>query len=625
MSHNQFSLLTEKRFLPFFITQALGALNDNVFKNALMILISFKIADQLPFNSDIAVNVAAILFILPFFIFSAIAGQLAEKFEKSASIRKIKLAEIIIMSLAVAGIYLENVYWLLFVLFLMGFQSAIFGPLKYGLLPQHLDTDELVGGNALVESGTFIAILLGTIIGGALMTIEGDWSLYLSIALLTFAILGYFSSRYIPSTPAVAPELKINWNTFTEIHRNFKFMATDKAVFLAILGISWFWFYGAVYLAQIPNYTKSTLAGDESVATLFLTAFTVGIGVGSMLCEKLSAGRVEVGLVPIGAFGLSLFGYDLYLANSASGLEPLYNWSAFLEQANAWRILIDAALIGAFGGLFTVPLYALVQKVGDKKHMSRLIAGLNIMNAFFMVVSGGFAILLLGSGLSIPELFLTTSIINILVAIYIFVKAPEFIFRFITWLLVNTIYRIRNTNLDVIPKHGAGVLVCNHVSFIDALIIAGYCKRNVRFVMYHKIFKAPVIGWFFRMAKAIPIAPAHEDKKLMEKAFNQIAAELEDGKMVCIFPEGKLTPDGEIGEFKKGIEKIIERTPVPVYPLALQGLWGSWFSRINGNAMTGWPKKFMAKIKLVAGDPVEAEQVNATLLYDKVKALKESC
>ncbi|MCW8879882.1 MAG: MFS transporter, partial [Kangiellaceae bacterium] len=341
MSHNQFSLLTEKRFLPFFITQALGALNDNVFKNALMILISFKIADQLPFNSDIAVNVAAILFILPFFIFSAIAGQLAEKFEKSASIRKIKLAEIIIMSLAVAGIYLENVYWLLFVLFLMGFQSAIFGPLKYGLLPQHLDTDELVGGNALVESGTFIAILLGTIIGGALMTIEGDWSLYLSIALLTFAILGYFSSRYIPSTPAVAPELKINWNTFTEIHRNFKFMATDKAVFLAILGISWFWFYGAVYLAQIPNYTKSTLAGDESVATLFLTAFTVGIGVGSMLCEKLSAGRVEVGLVPIGAFGLSLFGYDLYLANSASGLEPLYNWSAFLEQANAWRILID--------------------------------------------------------------------------------------------------------------------------------------------------------------------------------------------------------------------------------------------------------------------------------------------
>ena len=625
MSHNQFSLLTEKRFLPFFITQALGALNDNVFKNALMILISFKIVDQLPFDSDIAVNVAAILFILPFFIFSAIAGQLAEKFEKSASIRKIKVAEIIIMSMAVAGIYFENVYWLLFVLFLMGFQSAIFGPLKYGLLPQHLHTDELVGGNALVESGTFIAILLGTIIGGALMTIEGDWSLYLSIALLTFAILGYFSSRYIPKTPAVAPELKINWNTFTEIHRNFKFMAQDRAVFLAILGISWFWFYGAVYLAQIPNYTKSTLAGDESVATLFLTAFTVGIGIGSMLCEKLSAGRVEVGLVPIGAFGLSLFGYDLYLANSASGLEPIYNWSSFLEQPNAWRVLIDAALIGAFGGLFTVPLYALVQKIGDKKHMSRLIAGLNIMNAFFMVVSGGFAILVLGSGLSIPELFLATSLINILVAIYIFVKAPEFIFRFITWLLVNTIYRIRNANLDIIPKHGAGVLVCNHVSFIDALIIAGYCKRNVRFVMYHKIFKAPVIGWFFKMAKAIPIAPAHEDKDLMDKAFDQIAAELEDGKMVCIFPEGKLTPDGEIGEFKKGIERIIAATPVPVYPLALEGLWGSWFSRKNGNAMTGWPRKFMAKIKLVAGEPIEAEQVNAALLYDKVKALKESC
>ncbi|WP_444995585.1 MFS transporter [Aliikangiella sp. IMCC44359] len=624
MSNSQFSLLKEKRFLPFFITQALGALNDNVFKNALVILLSYETATKLPIKSEIAVNMAAILFILPFFIFSATAGQLAEKYEKSRSIRYVKLAEIIIMMFAVVGLYLQNFYILFAVLFLMGFQSAIFGPLKYGLLPQQLHTEELVGGNALVESGTFLAILLGTIIGGTIMTIEENSVLFLSVTLISVSAIGYLSSRKIPLTPAVVSDLKINWNPITEIHRNFKFMLTNKTVFLAILGISWFWFYGAVYLTQIPNYTKSTLAGDKSVATLFLTAFSIGIGIGSMLCEKLSAGRIEVGLVPIGAFGLSFFGYDLYMANTASGLSPMYDYVQFFWLEGSWRILIDAILIGIFGGLFTVPLYALVQQRGDKEHMSRLIAGLNIMNAFFMVISGGFAILLLSLGLTIPELFLATACINVLVAIYIFTKAPEFIFRFITWLLVNTIYRIQNHNLQVVPKHGACVIVCNHVSFVDALIIAGYCKRNIRFVMYHKIFKAPIIGWFFKMANAIPIAPAHENKKLMKTAFDKIAKELENGEVVCIFPEGKLTPDGEIGEFKKGIEKIIERNPVPVIPMALKGLWGSWFSRFNGKVMKGIPRKFMAKIQLLAGPPVEAKDVSAAYLYQQVKNLKDS-
>jgi 1-acyl-sn-glycerol-3-phosphate acyltransferase len=621
MSHNQFDLLKERRFLPFFITQSLGALNDNVFKNALIIMLSFKAADALPFDSSVLVNVAAILFILPFFLFSATAGQLAEKYEKSHSIRVIKLAEICIMILAVVGLYLDNFYWLLFVLFLMGFQSSIFGPLKYGLLPQHLRTEELVGGNALVETGTFMSILLGTIIGGAVIAIGGHGVIYLSIILLTVALLGYFTSTKIPNTPAVVPNLKINWNPITETYKNFNFMRTNKTVFLSILGISWFWFYGAVFLAQIPNYTKTTLAGDETVATLFLTAFSIGIGIGSILCEKLSAGRVEVGLVPVGAFGLSFFGYDLYLANTASGLEPIYNYAQFFWLEGSWRVLFDASMIGIFGGMFTVPLYALVQQIGDKNHMSRLIAGLNIMNALFMVISGGFAILLLQNNFTIPELFMVSACINALVSIYIFVKAPEFIFRFITWLLVNTLYRIRNNNLQAIPKHGACVLVCNHVSFIDALIISGYCKRNIRFVMYHKIFKIPILGAFFKMANAIPIAPAHEDKTLMQSAFDKIANELDNGEVVCIFPEGKITADGKTNEFKTGIEKIIQRSPVPVIPLALKGLWGSWFSRKNGPAMTGMPKKFMAKIELLAGEPIIANDVSAKLLFNKVNEL----
>ncbi len=622
MSHNQFSLLKEKRFLPFFITQALGALNDNVFKNALIILVSFTTATRLGLDAGLLVNLAAILFILPFFLFSATSGQLADKYEKSRSIRYIKFAEIIIMAGAITGFYLDNVYLLLGILFLMGFQSALFGPLKYGLLPQHLHTEELIGGNALVESGTFLAILLGTILGGVFIAMGADGMNYLYASLLTFAVAGFLASRKIPNTPAVNPELKINWNPVTETIRNFKFMATNKTVFLAILGISWFWFYGAVYLAQIPNYTKSTLAGDESVAILFLTAFSVGIGIGSIFCEKLSAGRVEVGLVPVGAIGLSVFGYDLYLTNSASELTPTFNYVQFFWLDGSWRVLIDATLIGISGGLFTVPLYALVQQVGDKKHMSRLFAGLNIMNAFFMVISGIFAIALLQAGLTIPQIFLTTAIINIFVAIYIFFKAPLFIVRFITWLLVNTIYRIKNNNLNLIPKHGGCVLVCNHVSFIDALIIAGYCKRNIRFVMYHKIFKAPLIGPFFKMAKAIPIAPALENKKLMQSAFDKIAQELENGEVVCVFPEGQLTADGNVGEFKKGIEKIIQRTPVPVIPMALKGLWGSWFSRYNGKAMSGMPRKFMARVNIIAGNPVPPEEVSADMLYKKVSALK---
>lgn len=622
MSHNQFSLLKERRFLPFFITQALGAINDNIFKNALVIMLSYTAAEALSLDSGTAVNIAAILFILPFFLFSAIAGQLAEKYEKSRSIRFIKLAEVIIMTLAALGLYFENFYWLLFVLFLMGFQSAIFGPIKYGLLPQHLHTDELVGGNALVETGTFLSILLGTIIGGAVVAAGENVALYLSVIILSISVLGFLSSKKIPETPAIAPQLCVNWNPLTETYRNFKFMLTNRTVFLSVLGISWFWFYGAVFLTQIPSYTKSTLAGDESVATLLLTAFSIGIGIGAILCERLSAGRTEVGLVPLGAFGLSFFAYDLYFTNTASNLQPMYNFVQFLELEGSWRILIDASLIGAFGGLFTVPLYTLIQQFGDKKHLSRLFAGNNIMNAFFMVISGIFAISLLQSNFSIPELFFITASINIFVAAYIFIQAPEFILRFVVWLLINTLYRMRNTNLEVIPKKGACVLVCNHVSFVDALIIAGYCKRNIRFVMHHTIFNAPIIGHFFKLANAIPIAPIYENRLLQEKAFDKIASELENGKVICIFPEGKLTADGKMNVFKIGIEKIIKRTPVPVIPLALKGLWGSWFSRFNGRAMKGFPRKFMAKVQLIAGEPVAPEDVSAAMLFDKVSELK---
>ena len=618
---HQFTLLRQRRFLPFFLTQALGALNDNIFKNALVILIGFRGISALGMDSKLLVTAAAVIFILPFFLFSATVGQFADKFEKSRSIRIIKLAEIGIMLLATLGLYLDNPILLLSVLFLMGVQSTVFGPIKYGLLPQHLNEDELVGGNALVESGTFLAILIGTIIGGAIASLQSDIALWLSATVLVVSIMGFFTSAKIPNTPSVAPELKINWNPISETIINLKFLTTNKVVFLAILGISWFWFYGAVFLAQIASYTQYSLAGKETVATLVLAVFSIGIGIGSVLCERLSNGRVEIGLVPIGAIGLSFFAIDLYHANPQTGMEAIYSWKEFMNLPDSWRVLFDIAFIGIFGGIYTVPLYSLVQQRSDEKHLSRVIAGNNILNALFMVVSGLFSMLLLSNGFSIPQLFLFTGLINILVAIYVFTKAPEFIARFITWCLINSLYRIRQLNLSSIPKKGGCVIVSNHVSFVDALIIGGYCKRNVKFVMDHRIFKLPIIGLFFKMVGAIPIAPARENKELMTAAFDKIANALEQGEVVCIFPEGKLTADGKLGEFKQGIEKIVQRTPVPVVPMALKGLWGSWFSRKNGTAMTGIPKQFMSKIELIVGELIPAEEVTRHTLRERVFAL----
>lgn len=621
-NESQFKLLGERRFLPFFVTQALGALNDNIFKNALLIMIAFRSVEELGVDSGILVNAASILFILPFFLFSATLGQFADKFEKSRSVRRIKLLEILIMMLAVVALFLDNLVFLISVLFLLGLQSAAFGPIKYGILPQHLKREELTGGNGLIEMGTFISILLGTLLGGILISLDTYAVELLSIVLLAVAVCGYLASRHIPDTPAVAGDLSINWNPVSQTIQMFKYIRGSRSVMLSILGIAWFWFYGSVFLAQIPNYTQFTLGGDETVTTLILASFAIGVGAGSMLCERLSNGRVEPGLVPLGAFGLSLFTIHLYMGNPDSALAGTTGASEFLRSWGNIRLLIDIVFIGASGGIFTVPLYAMVQSRSERSHLSRVVSGSNILNAFFMVMSGLYAIILISLEFSVPQMFLITAIVNIAIAVFIFRQVPEFIFRSIIWLGIRFLYRVRCENLDHIPREGGCVLVANHVSFVDALVIAGSCKRNVRFVMYHKIFNAPVVGAIFRMANAIPIAPANEDRRLMKSAFNEIDRALSRGHVVCIFPEGKLTRDGEIDKFRKGIERIVSHNEVPVIPLALKGLWKSWFSRRRGSAMSGLPGYFRGKIELVAGAPVPAEQVTAPGLEELVKRLR---
>ncbi|WMS85849.1 MFS transporter [Pleionea litopenaei] len=621
MAENQYQLLKQKRFFPFFITQALGAFNDNVYKNSLVTLFTYTAVSSAQ-NEGFLVNLAAIIFILPFFLFSATSGQFAEKYSKAKSIRNIKLLEIGIMLLACVGFYLQSVNFLLFVLFLMGLQSTLFGPIKYSIMPQYLKEKELVGANGLVEMSTFLAILLGLILGIALTNLEPYGRIAICSVVVLISLVGYWSSRQIPVLPAVEPTLKINWNPITETAKTFKYVKSNRTVMLSVLGISWFWFFGATILAQLPTFSKSTLGGDEYVYMLLMAAFSVGIGLGSLLCEKMSGRKVEIGLVPFGAIGMTLFSIDIYFTNHTTDALPILSATEFLQHWNNWHVLIDATLIGVFGGFFIVPLYALIQQRCPKNHVSRVIAGNNILNALFMVLSGITALILLSLNFSIPEIILITGILNAVVSIYIFTVVPEFLMRFLVWILINLLYRIRLTGLNKIPDEGAAVIVCNHVSFMDALIIAGCCRRPVRFVMDHRIFKTPILSFIFKTAKAIPIAPAKENPELMNKAFDQVAEYLEEGELVCIFPEGKITSTGEINTFKAGIEKIIARTPVPVIPMALSGLWGSFFSRKDGPAMGTIPKRFWSKIAVTIGQVVPSSEVSAAHLQQQVSQLR---
>jgi 1-acyl-sn-glycerol-3-phosphate acyltransferase len=621
---NQFGLLRERRFLPFFLTQALGAFNDNVFRNATVLLIGFEMGlstEQITTYS----NVAPALFILPFFLFSASAGQIAEMFEKTRVIRFVKLFEIAAMSIAAFGFLTHSATILLSVLFLMGVHSTLFGPIKYAILPQALRMDELVGGNGLVEMGTSLAILLGMMLGGTLIAAAGTIGpLLASIAVILIAVAGYLVCLGIPSAPASAPELRFNWNFFTETARAIGFVARNRTVFNAVLGISWFWFFGIVFTAQLPNYTKLYLGGTDGVYILALGLFSVGTGIGSLLCERLSGHKVEIGLVPFGSIGLTVFGVDLYFARpqlaTLTGLDP---W-AFLVAPGNWRIALDLAVIGLFAGFYIVPLFALVQSRAERSQLSRIIAGNNILNALFMVVASVLSGVLLNvAHLSIPQLFLAAALMNAVVAAYIFTLVPEFLLRFIDWILINTLYRITPSNLQNIPDEGAVLLVCNHVSFMDPLIILGSVRRPVRFVMYYKIFETPLIKYVFRAAKAIPIASAKEDPQIMQRAFEEVDKELALGNIVCIFPEGGITRDGDIQGFRPGLEKILARRPVPVVPLALRGLWGSIFSRRDSAlGRLRVPRRFRSRIELVAGVPFPAAQATATLLEAQVRALR---
>jgi 1-acyl-sn-glycerol-3-phosphate acyltransferase len=620
---NQFGLLGERRFGPFFATQFLGAFNDNVFKNALVILIAYQVTDTGGLQPDVLINLAGALFILPFFVFSATAGQLADKYDKARVIRAVKLFEIGIAVLGGIALARHNVALLLVTLFLFGFQSTLFGPVKYSILPRTLRHEELVGGNGIVEMGTSIAILAGTIVGGLLIALSSGPGIVVPALIIVVAVSGYVASRFVPEVPSADPGLRIGWNPARETWALFGFARRNRTVFLSILGVSWFWFFGFMLLSQFPVYAKDILGGDEHVATLLLTALSLGIGAGSLLCERMSGHKVELGLVPFGSIGLTVFALDLSFAGAQSAGGALVGAGAFVAQPGSARVLFDLLMIGLFGGFFIVPLYALIQSRAEPQHQSRIIAANNVLNAVFMVAAALVAALFLQLGVRVPQLFLLTAVLNAAVAVYIYTLVPEFLMRFLAWLLVHSIYRVEKSGLENIPEQGPAVLVCNHVSFVDAVVIMAACRRPIRFVMDHNIFRTPVLNFIFRTGGAIPIASGRESPETLERAYDEIAQALAAGDLVCIFPEGRITDTGELNAFRSGISRIVEKTPVPVVPMALRGLWGSFFSRKGGRAMARLSQlRPFSKVALVAAAPWAPEAVTPEGLQAEVLALR---
>jgi 1-acyl-sn-glycerol-3-phosphate acyltransferase len=623
MNHaNQFSLLGQRRFAPFFWVQFLGAGNDNVFKFAFTVMVTYQLQVSWLPPSQAGLVIGA-LFILPFLLFSATSGQLADKFPKEALIRFVKTLEIAIMAVAAWGFVQENVPLLLACVFLMGLHSTLFGPVKFAYLPQHLNERELTGGNGMVEMGTFVAILLGNVAGGLLIALPQVGSQYVAAACLLLAVLGRATAQAIPASPATDPGLAINWNPFTETWRNLRLAHGNVVVFRSLLGISWMWFFGAVFLSQFPVFAREVLHGNEQVASLLLVVFSVGVGTGALLCEMLSRRHVEIGLVPLGAIGMTVFSVDLYFASRALPPAEALGLSAFLAQPAHWRVLADLFMLSLFAGIYSVPMYALIQLRSQPTHRARIIAANNILNALFMIVSSLMVGALLAAGLTVPEVFLVVGLLNAVVAGYIFLHVPEYLLRFLAWLLTRGVYRFKVRGEEHIPTEGAAVLVCNHVSYVDAVLLMAASPRPIRFIMDHRIFATPVLGALFRLGKAIPIAPQRDDPAAYERAFEEARHVLDEGDLLAIFPEGGITRDGQLAEFKGGLMKVLQTHPVPVVPMALGNLWGSFFSRVEGGAAMRRPfrRGLFSPVTLDVGAPLPAAEVSPAGLRGRVAAM----
>ena len=624
MSH-PLALLAKRRFWPLFWAQFLGAFNDNFLKNAVVILITYRGLTVWGLKPEAMSTFTPALLMAPFLLFSAIAGQLADRCSKSWLARRVKLVEVFLMMLASVGFLLDQPDLLLLTILLLGLQATFFGPIKYSILPQILEGSELVAGNALVEMGTNLAILLGTIAGGVLIAMEHAGLVAVTVGILVCAIAGWVSTLFLVPTPAEAPDLVVEMNPVTTSWKICASVLGTRPILLSVLAISWFWLFGSALLGLFLPYAKDVLRADEHVVTLFLALFSIGVGVGSIACERLSFDRLELGLVPLGSIGMSLFSADLCLAwvPDAVPLQGLLTISQFAAHPGGWRVIADLLLLSIFSGFFIVPLYTFIQSEAEPSQRSRIIAVTNIVSSLFVIGWAAIQIVLM-TWMPVTAIFLLVAFLNACVALYIYLLIPEFFLRFFAWMLVNVVYRVRVTDLPKVPHDGAALLVCNHVSLVDWLVIYGSIKRPVRFVVWHEYTELPILRTFLRHARVIPIASAADHPELHQEALERIRAELQDGNLVCLFPEGRATTDGGLRPFRQGVERIVALAQVPVIPLALDGLWGSLFSLKARGTSHNPLRHVWSRVRLACGDPIPSAQATATSLHDAVAALLQA-
>lgn len=593
MKTNQFELFRTRRFLPLFITQFLGAFNDNIFKNALVILITYRIAELSGENIQILVTLAAGIFILPFFLFSAMAGQLADKYEKSRLVSIIKFIEILIMIIAALGFYFSSINLLMFVLFALGTHSTFFGPLKYAILPDHLQENELIGGNGLIEAGTFLAILTGTILGGVLILHPFGVSL-ISAIMISVALCGWFSSWAIPKTSHQDLHLKVNYNIFSETFKLLGYSKQREDLFLSILGISWFWLYGATLLAEFPVFVKDVLQANASIFTLFLTLFSLGIGAGSLLCNVLLKGKVHATYVPLAAVGMTIFTLDFCFAAQHFHLletNSLLTLSQFISTFAGWRIMVDLVLMAMCGGLFTVPLYAILQNRTEPQHRSRVIASNNVMNALFMVLAAILVMGLLKLRVTVTQIFLVLAILNGFVALYICKLLPDHLFKSVLRIVLKSLYRVKVKGLENYYQAGERVvIVANHTSFLDALLLAAFLPDKLSFAINSTVAKKWWIHLFLKVVDAYPLDPTNP------MALKSLIEFVQQDKKCVIFPEGRLTVTGTLMKIYEGPGLITDKSAAKLLPIRIEGAQLSPFSRLRKKIRIQWFPKITITI-----------------------------
>lgn len=594
MYQNQFALLSKRRFLPLFITQFLGAFNDNLYKNALVVLITYVLAEQLPVKPQILVTLTGCLLILPMFLFSAQAGSIADKFEKSKLIQIIKMVEIILMIIGAIGFILQNVTLLMFVLLLLGTQATFFGPIKYSILPFHLQEDELVSGNALIEMGTFLAILIGNILGVVCISFSHGLIIISSMIVL-MALLGFISSCYIPQARPVAPNLNLSLNFIKETWDIVNFSRKTPSIFLCILGISWFWLIGFTFLAEFPNYAKDFIGGDQQIFVLFLAIFSVGIGVGSSLCNRLLKGQIEATYVPLAALGMSLFTFDLYFSTRAEMLIPhgttLMTLSQFFHSFNHWRIMLDMFLIALCGGIYIVPLYAIMQHRAEDSHKARIIASNNIMNALFMTVAAIATMAMIKANFTIPQIFLTIGIVNMIVVVQSCRLLPGYLVKSILRLILQFMYDVNVKGIENYHQAGDRVVIApNHTSFLDGLLLAAFLPGKLSFAMYSGYIDKWWVKPVTLFVEIFPLVPTNPF------SMKSIVKYVRENKKLVIFPEGRITVTGALMKIYEGPGMIADKADATILPILIEGAQYTPFSRLRGRVHIRWFPKITLTI-----------------------------